>query len=288
MSAAPEVSVVIPVRDGEASLPPLLASLEAQTLARDRFEVIVVDNASRDATARVADAHGARVVHEPIPNRSRARNAGIAAARGELVAFTDADCVTTPGWLEAFLGCRDRAPLLAGPVETTTRAQPNAIERLERAWRFAQEHWVAQGWAATASMAVRREALDAIGGFDPAYAHIGEDADVCVRAARAGYGLAFCPGAAVTHEAEHALEPMLRRSFRHGYGAHQARARIGVGRRAITQPWPVLSGRAALRSHGVVPERLPAPERRRLGVLAQASYAARIAGSAWAQVKRAR
>ncbi|HEV3000586.1 MAG TPA: glycosyltransferase family A protein, partial [Solirubrobacteraceae bacterium] len=107
MSGAPEITVVVPVRDGAASLPPLLASLAGQTLARERFEVIVVDNGSRDATAAVAREGGARVVTEPVANRARARNAGIAAARAPLVAFTDADCVAAPGWLEALLACRD-------------------------------------------------------------------------------------------------------------------------------------------------------------------------------------
>lgn len=288
MSDLLEVSVVIPVRDGESSLPPLLASLAAQTIAAERFEIIVVDNASSDATGGVARAGGARVVEEPIANRARARNAGIAAARSELIAFTDGDCVAAPGWLEALLRCRDQAPLLAGRVETTTRPSPNSIERLERAWRFAQEHWVLQGWAATANLAVSRQALEAIGGFDAAYAHIGEDADLCVRAQRAGYPLSFCAGAVVSHVAERTLRPMLQRSFRHGYGAHQARVRVGVGHRAWTDPAPVRSGATALRHHGVAPETLTLIERRRLGSLAQASYAARMVGSAWAQVRRVR
>ena len=70
-------------------------ALEAQTLPRDAFEVVVVDNASRDATAAVARAAGAVVVHEPHANRSRARNRGIAAARAPLLAFTDADCTVS-------------------------------------------------------------------------------------------------------------------------------------------------------------------------------------------------
>src|SRR5439155_12779705 len=99
--AVVRVSVVIPVRDGAASLPPLLDALAAQTLRREEFEVIVVDNASTDGTADVARAAGARVVSEAIANRSRARNAGFAAAQTDLIAFTDGDCVPDPRWLEA-------------------------------------------------------------------------------------------------------------------------------------------------------------------------------------------
>lgn len=285
--SAPEISVVVPVRDGAGSLPALLASLEAQTLARERFEVIVVDNASRDRTAAIALSRGAVVVTEPVPNRSRARNRGIAAARAARIAFTDADCVAAEGWLEALLGCTG-APLVAGPVVTTVNASPNSVERLEQRWRFAQEHWVQQGWAATANLCVERSALDAIGGFDPAYLQIGEDADLCLRARAAGFELGFCPGAEVRHEAEASIAPMLKRAFRHGYGANQAHHRVGTGHRAWRDPTPIASGDAALSRLGIVPGELPTAERRRMRRLAKLSYSARVAGSVWSELRRAR
>src|SRR3954469_18807313 len=111
-----EVSVIVPVRNGAKSLPPLLRSLHEQTLADERYEVIVVDNDSSDGTADVAATYGARVVQEPIANRSRARNRGAAAARTRLYAFTDADCVAHAGWLEALLASAPEAPLMAGEV----------------------------------------------------------------------------------------------------------------------------------------------------------------------------
>lgn len=286
--SAPDISVVIPVRNGAASLPPLLASLRRQSLAPARFEVVVVDNASTDATRAVARAAGATVVEEPVPNRSRARNRGIAAARADLLAFTDADCVASEGWLAALLDCRERAPLLAGAVEVTTGQPPNAVERLEARWRFAQEHWVRQGWAATANLCVAREALDAVGGFDPAYLEIGEDADLCVRAGRAGFSLAWCPGAVVRHEGERSLGPVLSRAFRHGYGAHQALDRVGVGHRAWTDPVPALRGGVALERLGIVPSALDPAERRRLGRLARLAYLARAAGSLKYELHRRR
>jgi glycosyltransferase involved in cell wall biosynthesis len=94
--AAPELSVVVPVRDGQATLPALLDSLAAQDFPAGRFEIVVVDSASRDASAEVAERRGARLVRVPTPGRARARNAGAAAARGGALAFVDADCVAEP------------------------------------------------------------------------------------------------------------------------------------------------------------------------------------------------
>jgi GT2 family glycosyltransferase len=285
--AGPEISAIIPVRDGEAQLPALLASLAAQTLAPERFEVIVVDNASRDSTAEVARRGGAKVVHEPVPNRSRARNRGAGAARSDLLAFTDVDCVAEPGWLEAMLRCAGTAPLLAGPVHVTTRDRPNAVERFERLWRFSQESAVKEGWAATANLYVERRAFESVGGLDPAY-RFGEDVDLCIRATRAGFALGFCPDAVVTHPAEQRPRPMLRRAFFHGYAAGQVRRRIGVGQDAWRDLRPLIRGGVALERMGLRRPRMDPREWRRMDVLARLAYAARIAGSLWSTVSRAR
>jgi glycosyltransferase involved in cell wall biosynthesis len=284
-----DVSVVIPVRDGAESIGPLLDSLARQTLSRDRFEVIVVDNDSRDDTAAVARERGATVVSEPIANRSRARNTGRTAASADLIAFTDADCVADERWLEALLASAGVAPLVAGDVVVSTNDPPNRIERFEALWRFGQESWVReQGWAATANLLVRKEAFDAIQGFDPTWRHIGEDVDFCLRAAAAGFDLGWCGDAVVSHFAESRLKPMLRRSFLHGYSVNQAHYRLGRGFRAWRHPRAALSARAALDRTGIAANRIEPGERRAIEGLARASYAARIAGSAWAELRRAR
>ncbi|HEX4719617.1 MAG TPA: glycosyltransferase [Thermoleophilaceae bacterium] len=286
--AAVEVSVVVPVRDGEASLPALLASLAAQTLPRERFEVIVVDNASRDSSASVARDAGATVVSEPVPNRARARNAGVAASSAPLLAFIDADCVASPQWLDAFLACAERTPLVAGRVITTTAERPNSVERFERLWRFEQQHWVKLGWAATANLLVRRDAFDAVHGFDAAYPHTAEDADFCLRAGRAGYPLGYCAEAVAMHDAEHELVPMLKRAFFHGYGSSQAHRRIGVGQFAWRRPLPLVHRDAALREVGYSRGDFAPEEYRRMLRMARLAYGARIAGSLWAEARRAR
>jgi GT2 family glycosyltransferase len=288
VTAVTEVSVVVPARDAEHSLPRLLSSLERQTLASERFEVVVVENGSRDRTAEVAERAGTRVLREALGNRSRARNLGVEAAAADLIAFTDADCVAEPSWLERLLECRGRAPLVAGSVVVSTAPSPNAMERFESLWRFSQSAWVQQGWAATANLCVERFAFDAVGGFDPAYRHIGEDADFCLRAGRAGYALGYCEGAVVTHEAERELGPLLRRAFFHGYSSEQVLGRLGVGHAAWRDPRPLVSPRSALARLGVASDSLAPAERRRLGALASLAHATRMAGSVWALLRAGR
>lgn len=211
------MSAIVPVRNGARALPALLQSLQNQTLARERYEVIVVDNGSSDATAEIAEAHGARVTTEPIANRARARNRGAAAATSRLYAFTDADCVVDTRWLEELLSNSSKGALIAGDVKLRTGPIPNAVERFEALWRFGQKFWVEEGWAATANLLVHADAFEAVGGFDTTWRHIGEDVDFCFRARRAGYELAFCGTAVVEHEGERALGPLMSRCFRHGY-----------------------------------------------------------------------
>jgi glycosyltransferase involved in cell wall biosynthesis len=285
--APPEISVVVPVRNGAGSLPALLNSLAAQDLEADRYEVVVVDNASTDRSAEVAASHDARVEFEPVPNRSRARNAGVSAARAQLLAFIDADCTASPTWLSALLNCRGTAPLVAGNVEIETRKPPNAIERFESSWRFNQESAVTQGWAATANLMVERHAFDAVGGFDSRYWY-GEDVDFCLRARRLGYSLTLCLLAVVRHRAEHNLHAVFRRAFLHGYGASQVLHTLGVGHVAWRHPRPLVSPRMALAFHGVSPDSLPRRDRVIQSGLATAAYASRVAGSAWASLLRTR
>lgn len=284
----PEISVIVPVRNGGEALPRLLESLHAQTLESRRFEVIVVDNGSTDDTAVVAASLGATVVSEPVPSRARARNRGASVARAPLHACTDVDCVADPGWLQALLACSASAPLVAGEVRTRVGPQPNAIERFEAIWRFAQGAWVQQGWAATANLLVHADAFKVVGGFDPAYRHYSEDADFCLRAQRAGLSLSYCSEAVVEHEGERSPRPFLRRAVMHGYGANQAFYRLGAGYRAWRRPWPALFGDSALRQVGQSHDTVDPADWHAMARVARAAYAARVVGSVWAEVVRAR
>jgi glycosyltransferase involved in cell wall biosynthesis len=286
--AAPELSVVVPVRDGQALLPALLESLDAQQLPRARFEVVVVDSASGDASAEVAERRGARVVRETLPGRARSRNAGAAVARGAALAFVDADCVAVPGWLGALERGLQASELAAGPVEIVTRTPPSSLERFEALSRYDQEHAVHEGWAASASLAIRRDAFEALGGFDVAYRHVGEDVDLCLRGVRRGMRIAWCPDAVVRTQAERRLRDVLARGVRHGYAGAQHRRRLGEGRVEWRHPLPLVSGDWALRRFQRDVHAPPGLEARGLLRYARLEYAARMAGSAWAALAEPR
>lgn len=276
---------MVPVLDGARSLPALLDALAAQTIAAERYELVVVDNGSRDRSAEIASSRGARVVSEPQRGRARARNRGVEMAKAPLIAFTDADCVPADGWLEAVLDCLEHRSLVAGAVRLLTGDPPNRWERVERLWRFTQERNVERGWAATANLGVWREAFDAVGGFDPNFRRIGEDVDFCLRARAAGHPVGYCGKAVVAHQSEASMGAVVRRGFAHGYSSNQLAHRWpGVwGWRYWRHPRPVLAGDWALRRFGDAALR----ERDLLGA-ARAEYAAQAVGSLWAELRRAR
>ncbi len=118
-SGGVRVSVVVPAYNEERYLGRCLAALARQTYPADRFEVIVVDNGSTDATAELARRYGVRVIAEPRKGVAYARQTGFEAARGEVIASTDADTVVPPFWVSRIAAHFWADPVLGavyGPV----------------------------------------------------------------------------------------------------------------------------------------------------------------------------
>lgn len=203
---APAISVVVPARDAAATIGRTLDALAAARAAVT-FELVVVDDGSTDTTRALAEAAGAIVVRlEGQSGPAGARNAGIAASSAPLIAFTDADCTPTPGWLPALLRALETADLVAGPILPDPGSAAGPFDRT-------LDLPVASPRFETANLAVRREVAERVGGFEPFApgpgvrglrprpdeGHFGEDAVFGWRAVRAGARLAFAPDAVVHH-----------------------------------------------------------------------------------------
>jgi GT2 family glycosyltransferase len=219
-AADPEISVIVPHLNQPEALRACLAALAAQDLAPDRFEVIVVDNGSpAPPAAVVAGFPGVRLAVEPAPGPGPARNRGAALARGGLLAFTDADCRPEPGWLAALLAgfaADPGAAVLGGRVAIVAAdpAAPTAAESFDMVYGMRQDRLITgQGFAATANLAVRREAFAAVGPF--AGIALAEDMDWCRRAAARGFAVRYAPAAVVRHPARRSLAALARQWDRH-------------------------------------------------------------------------
>ncbi len=216
----PHASVVVAARDAAATLGDCVASLLALDYPADRLDVIVVDNDSHDDTARVIAGFGARVtgVHELRRGAAAARNRGLAAVQGPIVAFTDADCTVDRGWLRALAAALDDTAV--GVSGGAIRAYRPATS-MERFVEELHDHAVAMRekppYAITMSWASRTAVLRDLGGFDARLLR-GQDVDLAWRVVRAGYRLRYVAEAVVYHRNPATFADLFRQGYLHGRG----------------------------------------------------------------------
>lgn len=235
----PVISVIVPVFNDSAGLRRCLEALERQSLPRDQFEVIVVDNGSNPPMGPVvAPFRFARCLVEATPGSYAARNAGVRQASGQLLAFTDADCQPIPDWLEQALGIFEREPGLSaigGRIELIVSGERKLAELYELVLTpFPQQKFVeGEGFAATANMVVRHAAFNQVGPFNEALRSSG-DRDWGNRLVTAGYQLRYAPQCVVAHPARRSVRSLVEKRRRiEGGAARLAMARDAVAPRRI-------------------------------------------------------
>lgn len=188
-------SVVVPTRNRRCELCACLGRLApgAQTLAAEKYEVIVSDDGDFDATDRWLRSEFAWARHVRGPRRGPAanRNSGARAARGEWLAFADDDVLPSPNWLASYSSVVSRGSVLEG---RTTCEAGVASPRMHAP----ENNDGGALWSC--NFAIRREVFDAIGGFDEGfiYAHM-EDADIRERLRATGHALVWVADAIVDH-----------------------------------------------------------------------------------------
>ena len=216
----PKVSVVICAYNASSTLEDNLSSLAR--LDYPNYEVIVINDGSSDATPQIAARYPFKLISVKNGGLSAARNLGLHAATGEIVAYTDADTRVDQHWL---------SHLVQPFIETDVGGVggPNVVPT--------DDGWIAQCVARSpggpvhvmvdnteaehipgCNMAFRKVALESIGGFDPTYTKAGDDVDVCWRLQERGYRLGFAPGALVFHHHRDSVKAYWRQQVGYGEG----------------------------------------------------------------------
>jgi GT2 family glycosyltransferase len=219
----PKVSVVVCAYNAERTMDSCLASLKE--LNYPNYEVIVVNDGSSDRTLEITQRYDyLRLISQENKGLSAARNVGIAAATGEIIAFTDSDCMADPDWLTylvaKFLGSDISAvggPNLSPPEDSLVPACVAVSPGVPTHVLLSDE--VAEHIAGC-NMAFRREALQDICGFDSQFRAAGDDVDLCWRLQDKGYTIGFSPAAIVWHFRRNTVAAYLKQQ--QGYGKAEA------------------------------------------------------------------
>uniref|UniRef100_A0A831TDQ0 Mycofactocin system glycosyltransferase n=1 Tax=Thermorudis peleae TaxID=1382356 RepID=A0A831TDQ0_9BACT len=218
----PSVSVVIPVRNRPRAIDACLAAIARLDYPRDRLEVIVVDDASTDETPSTVERWAARLplrlIRMSSPSGpSACRNRGAAEARGEVLAFTDSDCLPEPAWLLNLIPELSIPRVVAAGGAVLPAAEESWLQRYE-AVRSPLYHGRRRAvvrprspvpYLVTANLIIRRCCFLAAGGF--AEIHPGEDVDLIWRLCAGGARVHYRPDGVIRHDHRDRLWPFMRR-----------------------------------------------------------------------------
>lgn len=217
----PFVSVIIPVFNDSKRLQICLKSLQNQTYPQSLYEVIVVDNNSEENLEVVVNHFSQAVItHESRPGSYAARNKGISLAKGEIIAFTDSDCIPASDWLEKGVKSLQSVPncgLVAGRIELFFKDanKPTPVELYESIeMSFPQQRSLEkQNYGVTANLFTFKSVIDSVGLFDDTLKSCG-DRQWGQRVFAAGYKQIYADDVYVAHPARDSFNELYKRVTR--------------------------------------------------------------------------
>ncbi|OGJ54733.1 hypothetical protein A3D11_01430 [Candidatus Peribacteria bacterium RIFCSPHIGHO2_02_FULL_49_16] len=231
MSFLPRASIIVPVHNAEHTIAECIESLLNLDYPKEHLEIIVVENASTDETpaALFRYRNDIRILQEPWKSRSAARNRGLWHATGDVIAFTDADCMVERQWLRRIIAPLhdERIGVVGGKILAKTPC--NSIGKWSEHLfdHAAAIHTFHPPYAITANWASRTSVLTERGGFDEAFPRC-EDVDLSWRIFQAGYCFLYEPRAVVYHRNKDTVFGLMRLGYLHGlYAVRVRRAHAG-------------------------------------------------------------
>lgn len=226
----PQVSVIIPIYNGEEDLPELLTCLRSQTYPFDCTEFLLIDNNSEDNTSKMlknaikkAESEKINLFYlkeDQIQSSYAARNKGIKASRGEILAFTDADCRPQPNWLKNLIKPFIDAQISIVVGEIDGIIGNSLLEKYAHKYKVLSQQYSLENsfcsYGQTANLGIRKKVLFKVGLFRP-YLTSGGDADICWRILKqTNTQIKFAPQAIILHRHRSNLEDFQKQWRRYG------------------------------------------------------------------------
>jgi len=224
----PFVSVIIPVRNDPVRLRKCLQVLEEQTYPQNAYEVLVVDNRSDESIEPiVAEFKQAKASFDDRPGQFNARNTGIGLARGEVLAFTDADCIPAPDWIEQGAKRLLNTPncgIVGGKVNIFFKDpdHPTIVELYDHMTYLDQKLYIEKlNFSATANLFTFKHVFDHVGLFAGNRNSLDDSDDVewGQRVAASGYALLYADDVCVAHPARYSFTQLLEKEKRVAKGS---------------------------------------------------------------------
>ncbi|HAR97083.1 MAG TPA: glycosyl transferase [Deltaproteobacteria bacterium] len=228
---SPLVSIVVPAYNAEETLDALITSILQSEYPGDRLEVIIVDNNSTDSTKEIIERYPVVLLSENrIQSSYAARNLGIQRAQGEIIAFTDSDCVVDRRWIREGVRAltEGKADLVGGKIEFTFSSRKATAELCDAARHMRNDRYIATvKGSTTANLFVRAALFRNIGPFSPTV-RSGGDILWTRKATASGHSLVYAPEAVVYHRAR-GLGHLLVKNLRLGTALPKAHKDRNIG-----------------------------------------------------------
>ena len=227
-----KISIIIPTKNNGDIIEKCLHSIKNLDYPKDKYEVIIVDGHSTDYTAEIAKKYGCRVVYEDVGTRSGACNVGIKTAKGEYIAFTDADCVVTKSWLNNLVNhFNDEGVASVGGPNITPKDDMEFAKCVGVVLSFLSKPGSRYGLNANevvetfhnsgCNVAYRRSPIEEAGGFNEKLITC-EDEELDYRIIEKGYKILYTPDAKVYHYRRPTWKRFYKQAYKYAVGRMQA------------------------------------------------------------------